>query len=189
MPLDPAYPSERLSFMLEDTKAPVLLTQSKFLVNLPAIEAKVLAIDTEWASIAAESAQAPKSDITPENLVYIIYTSGSTGTPKGTMITHRGLVNYLTWATRNYRVGAGDGTLVHSPLGFDLTVTSLLAPLAVGQKAVLLAESEGIAGLTEALNEAKDYSLVKITPAHLEVLGQKLDSRNAADQTRCAEPG
>jgi amino acid adenylation domain-containing protein len=185
VPLDPTYPADRLAFMLGDTKAPVLLTQSKFIASLPTAEAKVLAIDTEWASIAAESTEAPKGDTRPENLVYIIYTSGSTGKPKGTMITHRGLVNYLTWATKNYRVSEGDGSLVHSPLGFDLTVTSLLAPLVVGQKAVLLAESEGIAGLTDALNEAKDYSLVKITPAHLEVLGQKLDSRTAPKQARC----
>ena len=62
----------------------------------------------------------------------MLFTSGSTGRPKGVAVTHRALVNYLAWCGDTYGVEPGDTSLVHSPLGFDLTVTGLLAPLTAG---------------------------------------------------------
>ncbi|HSU83559.1 MAG TPA: amino acid adenylation domain-containing protein, partial [Thermoanaerobaculia bacterium] len=112
--------------------------------------------------------------VLPENPAYVIYTSGSTGTPKGVVVTQRALANYLLWARESYRVAAGPGAPVHSPLGFDLTVTSLLAPLVAGTAATLLPEGQGVEALAAALRGAPGYSLVKITPAHLEALRQVL---------------
>ena len=78
-------------------------------------------LDTDWQAIARESKENPANGAKPDNLAYVIYTSGSTGTPKGTMIAHKGLVNYLSWCTQAYAVANGRGSLVHSPIGFDLT--------------------------------------------------------------------
>ena len=180
VPLDPSYPAERLAFMLEDAQAPVLLTQQRLREVLPAHKATSIYLDSDWDTIAQEEDTNPASDVRPLHLAYVIYTSGSTGKPKGVMIPHQGLVNYLSWCTRAYAVAEGQGTLVHSPLGFDLTVTSLFAPLLVGQKAILLPEDKGTEALYEALDNNDDVTLVKITPAHLKLLSQTLPVGNAA---------
>jgi amino acid adenylation domain-containing protein/non-ribosomal peptide synthase protein (TIGR01720 family) len=125
-----------------------------------------------------EGAFPEASGALPDHLAYIIYTSGSTGRPKGTMIPHRGVMNYLSWAVAAYRVEEGCGAPVHTPLAFDLTVTSLLAPWLAGRCAVLVSEEEGVAGLGLALAEpdavtAAGFSLVKLTPAHLPLLAEQ----------------
>jgi amino acid adenylation domain-containing protein len=110
-------------------------------------------------------------EVNTDNLAYLIYTSGSTGTPKGVCVTHGGLSNYLHWSSRAYGLREGCGAPVHSPLGFDLTVTALWNPLITGGRVELLREGAGIEGLAAALvSGGDDYSVVKITPAHLEAL-------------------
>src|SRR5947208_15664392 len=100
------------------------------------------------------------------------------------MILHRGLLNYLHWCRRAYQVGAGTGSPVHSPLGFDLTVTSLFSPLLAGQSITLLPEEQGAEALASALRTGADYSLVKLTPAHVQLLSQALRPEEAAASTR-----
>ena len=78
----------------------------------------------------------------------------------------------------------GDGAPVHSSISFDLTITALLAPLVVGRRVDLLDEDLGVEQLSEALRRSHDYSLVKITPAHLRWLGDQLDSREVEGRTR-----
>src|SRR5262249_24021119 len=119
-----------------------------------------------------------------DNLAYVIYTSGSTGRPKGAMVVHRGLTNYLAWAAKSYRVAEGVGAPVHSSIAFDLTVTGLFTPLIVGRRVDLLGEGLGVEALADALRRGSDYSLVKITPAHLQLLGQQIDPSEAAGRTR-----
>ena len=184
VPLDPTYPQERLAFMLNDAHVPLLLTQARLVERLPAHEAEPICLDTGWKAIAQESGENPDSGVTPENLVYVIYTSGSTGKPKGTLILHRGLMNYLTWCQRAYPLAAGQGAPVHSSLSFDLTVTSLFAPLLVGRRVRLLPEGPGVDLLGTVLRSETNYSLVKITPAHLELLSQLLSPEEAAGRTR-----
>src|SRR6185369_12948896 len=176
VPLDPASPEARLTFMLEDASVQVILTQEKLSQRLSGSQDKIICLDSDWQRIATESTISPVNETVPENLVYVIYTSGSTGRPKGVMISHQGLVNYLSWCTREYAVSDGNGTLVHSPLGFDLTVTSLLSPLLAGQRVILLAEQPEIESLRKTLRAGADFSLVKITPAHLEILSQTIPS-------------
>src|SRR5262249_35785525 len=115
---------------------------------------------------------------------YILYTSGSTGRPKGVMVPHAGLANYLRWSREAYGLAAGSGAPVHSPLGFDLTVTSLLAPLVAGRRVVLVPEGQGWPGLARLLRQARDWSLLKITPAHLELLRDELGADEAAGLVR-----
>ncbi|HEX7317497.1 MAG TPA: amino acid adenylation domain-containing protein [Pyrinomonadaceae bacterium] len=174
VPLDLTYPQERLAFMMEDARVAVLLTQEHLAGRLPAHQAQVVSVDSDWPTIDAQADTDAPNRALPDNTAYVIYTSGSTGRPKGVAVTHQGLVNYLSWCVPAYGAGEGAGAPVHSPLGFDLTVTSLFAPLLAGQSAVLLTEEEGVEGLASTLRERGDYSLVKITPSHLEVLNQLL---------------
>ncbi|MGZ4111308.1 MAG: condensation domain-containing protein, partial [Tumebacillaceae bacterium] len=110
--------------------------------------------------------------------VYVIYTSGSTGNPKGTVITHGGLVNYIVWASKAYRVGADDAFALYSSLAFDLTVTSLFTPLLVGARMVIYAENGEEFVLHQILRD-NQATIVKLTPAHLALIkdGDSFDSR------------
>jgi acyl-coenzyme A synthetase/AMP-(fatty) acid ligase/acyl carrier protein len=113
-----------------------------------------------------------------------MYTSGSTGTPKGVMVLQGGLVNYLTWAIKSYSVREGGSVPVHTSTSFDLTVTGLYPPLLVGGFVEILPEDLGGQSLVKALKNGKGRSLVKITPAHLELLNQQIDSGEAAGSTQ-----
>lgn len=185
VPLDPSYPETRLAFIIEETSAHLLLSVDKLRARLPGHAERLVCLDSEWPVIDKQSEANPVNPATPDNLAYVLYTSGSTGNPKGVMIPHRGLVNYLSWAVKFYRVGEGFGAPVHSPIGFDLTITSLFCPLLAGQSVMLIPEKKGIEGLSSALAAATvDFSLVKITPSHLEVLNQLLSNTEAATRSR-----
>ncbi|RKH18898.1 amino acid adenylation domain-containing protein [Corallococcus sp. CA047B] len=184
LPLDPSYPEERLAFMLEDSGTPILLTQRQRVDGLPKHRARTLLLDTDWEHIARERMDKPESGGGPEGLAYVIYTSGSTGKPNGVMIPHRGLVNYLAWCTQAYDVVNGRGAPVHSSISFDLTITGLFSPLLVGQPVVLLPERDGIDVLVDALDRHDDFSLVKLTPAHLELIPRLLRPERAAGRAR-----
>jgi amino acid adenylation domain-containing protein/non-ribosomal peptide synthase protein (TIGR01720 family) len=175
VPIDHAYPKERIAFMLEDSDVKVLLTQEKLKLepgtwNLD--QHDIICLDSDWELIAQESQANPVSGVSPENLCYVIYTSGSTGKPKGTMILHQGVVNYLSWCTKAYAVEGGLGAPVNSSIGFDATVTSLFAPLLTGKTIMLLREENEIEDLADLVYSGKNFSLIKITPAHLKMLAQ-----------------
>lgn len=184
VPLDPTYPQERLAFMLEDSKVPVLLTQQHLKETLPQHQARVICLDADWEAIASHPQDNPKVSVTSANLAYVIYTSGSTGKPKGTLIEHRGLVNYLCWCVPAYAVEQGEGAIAHSSISFDATITGLFVPLLVGRKVRLLPESLGIEALATTLQTSNNYSLIKITPAHLELLSQQISPQQAANLTK-----
>ncbi|HJR08157.1 MAG TPA: amino acid adenylation domain-containing protein [Pyrinomonadaceae bacterium] len=180
VPLDPTYPRQRVAFILEETQAPVILTQSHLKESLPAHRARVLCLDTEWDIVAREATDEPACDVSGDNLAYVIYTSGSTGQPKGVMIPHKGLANYLDWACETYRAAEGKGSPVHSSVGFDLTVTSLFTPLMVGRTVTLLSNDEGPEALAELLRGSEGFGLVKITPPHLSILGELMKESELA---------
>ncbi|MEH2082689.1 MAG: amino acid adenylation domain-containing protein [Nostoc sp.] len=184
VPIDPIYPQERQTFILKDTQTPVLLSQQSLAADIPIQGIQVICLDSDWEVIAQECTENPVSQTTALNLAYVIYTSGSTGKPKGTLIPHQGLVNYLHWCTQAYTVSQGEGTLVHSSLAFDLTITSLFSPLLVGGRVELLLEDKGIETLSNSLRDYSNLSLVKITPAHLELLNQQILPEEAAKITR-----
>src|SRR5215213_9393426 len=178
LPLDPANPPERLRFMLADSQARVILTKGYLLDVLPEHEALVICVDADHESLESEEGVA---EISADNLAYVIYTSGSTGAPKGVMVTHRGLANYLRWASEAYESQLGAGAVVHSPIGFDLTVTSLWIPLLSGTRVLLAGEGMGvIEELAQSLEREEEFTLLKLTPAHLEPLAAELAKRSAA---------
>ena len=184
VPLDPAYPQQRLAFMVGDADVRVLLTVARCRHLFPSAKDRALCLDSDWAVLARESGDHPGTSATPANLAYVMYTSGSTGQPKGAMILHRGLVNYLCWAVKAYAVQQGGSVPVHTSVSFDLTVTSLFVPLMAGGQVELLPEDVGAQNLVEALRSAKNRTLVKITPSHLELLGQQLDAGEANGMAR-----
>ncbi|MGZ3457554.1 MAG: amino acid adenylation domain-containing protein, partial [Archangium sp.] len=179
VPLDPAQPADRLRYMLEDAATPVLITVERLAGTLPLKDERLVRLDAEAEALARQSARAPDSGVGPKHLAYVLYTSGSTGRPKGVMVPHGGLSNYLHWAVEFYGLREGNGAPVHSPLVFDLTVTSLLAPLAAGRTVWLLPEKAGAEGLTQALRARTGYSLAKLTPAHWELVRQTLPAAEA----------
>src|SRR5262245_5174031 len=188
LPLDSKHPPERLSLMLEDAGVGVVVTRQGVAERLPKFWRQTILLDKDWERISRESESVsdrwPESDVESENLAYVIYTSGSTGRPKGVMINHGGLVNYLRWASEACRIEEGEGAPIQSSIGFDLTVTSLFGPLVNGRRVNLLSEEEGIEALARALSQEAGYSLVKITPAHLDVLAQQMSETEVEGRTR-----
>lgn len=140
VPLDLASPKERLASMLEDTQAPVLLTQARMVESLPEHGARVVCLDSGWGAVAQQREENPLSRTTAENVAYVIYTSGSTGQPKGVMIEHRSLVNYLCWVNESL---LGDTALrlpLTTKLTFDACLKQLFPPLLRGGEVWMLAE-------------------------------------------------
>ncbi|MFE9426975.1 amino acid adenylation domain-containing protein [Kitasatospora sp. NPDC006697] len=167
--LDPDYPRARLAYMLRDSGA-VLLVSTPELAGSVDTGLPLLQTDVRTE---AEAEQPPGATGGADDLMYLMYTSGSTGRPKGAMLSHRQVANYLLWAADSYFEGpAPDGGVpVYSSLSFDLTVTSLFAPLLAGRRLVFLAET-GTAGeaLDAGARTAADHGFVKLTPSHLRLL-------------------
>ena len=173
LPLDPNLPCERLAYMLEDASPKLILGYSSIRAVLPDAGLPVL-----WLDAAEEWATQPEHDpdragLTAQHLAYVIYTSGSTGRPKGVMVEHGGLNHYLQWALKAYGAARGTSSVVSSPLAFDATVTSLYLPLLSGGCALLLQEHNEQEELEARLRSGEPLDLVKITPAHLHMLGER----------------
>ena len=132
IPLDPVHPSERLAFMLKDSDARVVISNSTMRQGLPKGAWQVVALDGDTEKIAAQSQTAPESGVAPEDLAYIIYTSGSTGQPKGVELVHSGLTNLVRWHERAFQVTPADRASAQSTLGFDAAVWELWSYLSVG---------------------------------------------------------
>src|SRR6266576_3211421 len=177
VPVDPASPSERVAFMLQDMAAgrvgtlPVLVTQSRLADRLPSGAARVVTLDADGATMAGYRVANPRSPLSPNSLAYVIYTSGSTGTPKGVMIEHRSLVNYIWWAKDQYSRGERLVWPLFSSLAFDLTVTSIFTPLISGGRIVVVREDPGMPGMAIfKVIEDGGVDIVKLTPAHLAMI-------------------
>ena len=137
LPLDMAYPRERLAFMLEDSRTQLVLTHGSFPNDLSAHHAKVLDLTIDRESIERQDCRNPYHMATPENLVYVIYTSGSTGRAKGVMVTHSSLTNaYFGWE-ESYRLRTIRSHLQMASFSFDVFSGDLVRALCSGGKLVL----------------------------------------------------
>ena len=134
VPIDPSYPTERLSYMLEDSAVPVLLASGAVMELLPEHSAQAICLDSNWDAIASQSIENLVSGVTPENLAYTIYTSGSTGKPKGVQICHHSVVNFLVSMNSYLRLTPEDTLSAITTISFDIAALELYLPLTLGAK-------------------------------------------------------
>ena len=137
VPLDPTYPAERLSFMMQDAQVNIILTQKKISNQIKCEQGLVICLDDFQEDILRQSRTNLECNSTPENLAYVIYTSGSTGLPKGVMIQHKALVNLLGWNQDVFPITESDRMGQKTPYGFDASILEFSPPLLVGATLVL----------------------------------------------------
>ena len=138
VPVDPDYPQDRITYMLEDTGAKLVLSSTGIKSKLSQSEdIRVIAIDGDWKAIAKEPGT-PPAGTQPEagQLAYMIYTSGSTGKPKGAMNEHGGIVNRLLWTQDYFQLSSRDAILQKTTFSFDVSVWELFWPLITGARLV-----------------------------------------------------
>jgi len=146
IPLDPNYPEQRLSFILEQANVSLLLSEQKLLPLLSQSQADVICLDSEWQKINQQDIYNPIDKLSPNNLAYLIYTSGSTGKPKGVQITHTAVVNFLTSMSRTPGLTATDILLSVTTISFDIAALEIYLPLIVGARLVLVSREVAMDG-------------------------------------------
>ena len=159
VPLDPTYPKERLSFMLEETQVSVLLTQAHLAESLPAHQAHLICLDSDWEIIAQHGEENPAPLVTSSNLAYIMYTSGSTGKPKGASVTQRGVVRLVKGS--NYaNLSAEEVFLQLAPISFDAATFEIWGSLLNGARLVVMpAHTPSLQELGRAIRQNKITTL------------------------------
>ena len=151
VPIDPAYPAERIKLILEGGQPPVLITQESLAATLPRTDTQLFFIDSDWPEIAKESTAAPANHATPEDPVYVIFTSGSTGKPKGVEVRHRSVVNLVTFMAAELDLGPRDVFPALASFAFDMSIPELYLALITGGQVVVA--DRYMAGDGEALSE------------------------------------
>lgn len=145
VPLDPAYPSDRIALMIDDAQAAIVLTHSSLLARLPTNNASIVCIDTAKndSSIDSQSASLLNNTLC-SSLAYVMYTSGSTGTPKGVMVEHRNVVNFMSAMDDSLDYSGQPGVwLAVTSISFDISVLELFWSLTRGFKVVIQEENAG----------------------------------------------
>ncbi len=138
VPVDASYPAERVNFLLEDSRAPIVLTQERLRERLTLSASEPICLDAQWAEIAAESSEAPACSVTPDNAAYLIYTSGSTGTPKGSISPHHASLNRFAWMWRTYPFAPGEVCCQKTSLSFADSIWENFGPLLRGIPLVII---------------------------------------------------
>ncbi len=166
VPLDPAYPRERLAFIVEDAGIGLVVAGPGLAGRLPPGAVVLPVPDREPGDSSQESDRAPEGGALPESLAYVLYTSGSTGRPKGVMVEHRSLTAFLHAMRREPGIRADDVLLAVTTIAFDIAGLELFLPLVVGAR-VVLADRAAAAEprlLARALDEA-GATMMQATPA------------------------
>nr|WP_232106364.1 non-ribosomal peptide synthetase [Pseudomonas mendocina] len=167
VPLDPEYPQERLAYMLDDSQAIVLLSQSTLLPRLPK-DLGVRALKLDQLALEQYSSANPPCLTVPENLAYSIYTSGSTGRPKGVLIEHRNAVALIGWALSVYSREDLCGVLASTSICFDLSVWEIFVTLSGGGYLVLAENALALAQLAAR----ERVTLINTVPSAIKALGE-----------------
>ena len=170
VPLDPDHPKARLTYILEDTRVGLIITEERLVAELSPYSRVVLCLD-ELAD-HAEPASSPCAALSPDDLAYVTYTSGSTDRPKGVVNTQRGVLNYLSCLTRTFHLNASDVVLQLASLSFDASTRDTLGPLTVGAKVVLVKNSDARdpAALLAKIKEERATCLLSVVPTVLNAL-------------------
>ncbi|WP_462179170.1 amino acid adenylation domain-containing protein [Pseudoalteromonas maricaloris] len=147
VPLEPSYPEARIAYMLDDGDMGIVITQQRFLSELPLLAPLALCLDDdkvrdELASMPQNNQAVSSLGLCPHHLAYVIYTSGSTGKPKGVMVEHQALSNRIYWMDQEYTSTPQDRFLQKTPFSFDVSVWEFIWPLTTGASLVL-AKPEG----------------------------------------------
>jgi amino acid adenylation domain-containing protein len=137
LPLDPAYPKERLAFMIADAGVKLVITKKEF-KDRTSDCARHVCLDSDWKEIEKESGVLPAGGASPDNLAYVIYTSGSTGKPKGVLIEHRGVVNVIEASIKKFGVNRGSRVAQLASLNFDASVLEIFTALLSGASLFLV---------------------------------------------------
>ncbi len=138
VPLDPAYPRDRLALLAEDSAIALLLTQQRLFAELPgSLAADVVFLDADRERIDAAPDAPPDAPVFPGSAAYVIYTSGSTGRPKGVVVPHGALAGYTAAARAAYGMGPGDRVLQFASVAFDASAEEIYATLGSGARLVL----------------------------------------------------
>ncbi|MBI5301745.1 MAG: amino acid adenylation domain-containing protein [Chloroflexi bacterium] len=166
LPLDPAYPRERIAFMLNDSQARIRLTQQSLLNRLPHHHTPTLCLDSDWDAIAKwDDANLPDSAAL-DHLAYVLYTSGSTGEPKGVMITHDAIANHCRDCQRYYEITAQDRALQFASLNFDASLEQIFTALIAGAQLVLRGPEILDARRFNEMVAANALTIVNVPPAY-----------------------
>lgn len=171
VPLDPAYPKQRLTFMLEDSQAHLLLTQRGLLDRVPPRQPTPVCLDLDWPVCDGGREANPTGEVNPDSAAYVIYTSGSTGRPKGVVISHRAICNHMFWMQEAFPLNEADRVLQRTPLSFDASVWEFYAPLLSGARLVMLrpAAHSDCAELIRVISE-EEVTILQLVPSLLRVL-------------------
>ncbi len=174
LPLDPEYPEQRLEYMLNDSGAGVLLTNSGLAGRLPAASAKKVYIDKIRVELEKRSAQNLVRNAALDNLAYVIYTSGSTGRPKGVMVGHRGLMSLLTSNMKAYHLEPDDRVLLFASFSFDASVCDIAFTLTKGASLQLISAEKLVPdeNFIDLINDCS-ITYAGLTPSFLAALPQK----------------
>ncbi|WP_080424391.1 amino acid adenylation domain-containing protein [Burkholderia ubonensis] len=174
LPIDIRNPADRVSRILENSEADLLLYSRSHADRLKSATTKSLCIDA--ISGDAEGGAEGAAAIAGDDTAYIIYTSGSSGQPKGVLVTHANLLHYTKFAIERYIDSSSTRVALYSTLAFDFTVTCIFPPLLVGASVSVF---DGISDPLVIKKIVRDRSIdvVKITPAYLQVLEAYADSR------------
>ncbi|MFK0731312.1 MAG: amino acid adenylation domain-containing protein, partial [Gloeotrichia echinulata HAB0833] len=172
LPLDPAYPSERLHFMITDAQVTLLLTQRNLEDLLFQQTAPIVCLDKDLHLTTEHSLTNPVSQVTPEHLAYVIYTSGSTGTPKGVPICHHSLATHCQHLQKYYAIDSTDRVLQFASLNFDPSLEQIFTTLIAG--ATLFIRNTEIWTATEFTEKLLAYklSVINLSPAYWQQLTQ-----------------
>ncbi|WP_331733678.1 amino acid adenylation domain-containing protein (plasmid) [Embleya sp. NBC_00888] len=181
VPLDPFWPPARVDDLLRDATPRLLLTDADTADRTTSAGVRVLRADDPHTPTAPAERWASRARTS--DTAYLIYTSGSTGRPKGVPVTHGALAQYLTWASDRYDTARGTGSVAHSSIAADLTVTSLFLPLLTGRR-VTLVPSEDPGDLARVLDDARDLSPLKVTPGGMRLLTRLLTREQLARAVR-----
>lgn len=165
VPLDPAFPKDRIDYMMEDAELRIVVTQAALAPGLPA-GVQGLSLDSDAPTLAALPSGNPAPLGGAGELAYVIYTSGSTGRPKGVMLEHRSVVNFLLSMHREPGIGASDRFVAVTTLSFDIAGLEIHGPLTVGGTVVLASRTTALDGVRlAALLDSSEATILQATPA------------------------
>ncbi|TAE52375.1 MAG: amino acid adenylation domain-containing protein, partial [Nostocales cyanobacterium] len=171
LPIDPEYPQERISYMIENSGVELLLTQQKLTEKLPQHQAREILLEEIWTEISENNTENINQKVTTSNLANVIYTSGSTGKPKGVMVEHKGLYNLAKAQIQTFGVNKNSRVLQFASFSFDACIWEIL--MAFGAGATLyLGTKEAFMPGTALTEQIRKYAITHITlpPSALAVM-------------------